>query len=128
MTWRRLHRVRAAPVAVSRPTGPLRRLAKVEVEESAEALPTNDERVAVRRRSGLRWPRMQLVIEPLVVPLEAVVLDVFSDGHTQVALTERHQLPQALGLDREDEALRVGVHEGSRLHRMRRIGSDRAFG
>ena len=43
-----------------------------------------------------------------MVPFEVIVLDVFGDDAPEVVLTERHDLAQAFGLDREDKPLGVG--------------------
>ena len=44
-----------------------------------------------------------------MVALEVVVLDVFGDGQAKMPLPEQHDLVKALGLDRQDEPLGVGV-------------------
>ena len=49
------------------------------------------------------------VAEALVVPLVVIVFDVLANERSQVLLTERDDVPQALGLDRTDEALGVRV-------------------
>jgi hypothetical protein len=48
-----------------------------------------------------------------MVALDVVVLDELGDRATKVPLAKRDHLRQALRLDRQDEALRVGVQVGT---------------
>jgi hypothetical protein len=77
----------------------------VEVQDPAEAFAALDREVVVDRRRALRE---QPVLESVMVPFEVIVLDVFGDDAPEVVLTERHDLAQAFGLDREDKPLGVG--------------------
>jgi hypothetical protein len=49
------------------------------------------------------------VVESVVIPLVVIVLDVFPHDGSKVPLAHRHDVTQALGLDRPDEPLGVGV-------------------
>ena len=51
----------------------------------------------------------QLVSEPLMIPLDVVVLHVLLHRVAQMTFAQRDNLGQALGLDRLDESFRIGV-------------------
>jgi hypothetical protein len=49
------------------------------------------------------------VVEALVIALVVIVIDVFAHDRSKVPLANRHDVTQALGLDRPDETHGVGV-------------------
>ena len=51
--------------------------------------------------------------------LVVIVLDVFPHDGSKVPLANRHDVTQALGLDRPDETLGVGVGAHCQMHPMR---------
>jgi hypothetical protein len=68
------------------------------------------------------------VVEALVIALVVIVLDVFTHDGSKMPLANGHDVTQALGLDRPDKTLGVGVQlrasrrgaPGSRLAPIRR--------
>jgi len=72
-------------------------------------------------RSLARLPEGQRddVVEALMTALVVIVLDVFTHDGSKVPLADRYDVTQALGLDRPDETLGVGVRQGGQLRRMR---------
>ena len=108
--------------------GWLRRAAVVVVQETTETFATPNRRsrigVLVGRRGGCRD---QPVVEALVVALEVVVLDERRDRKAEVALAQRNELAEALGLDGEHEALRECVEvgaEGGELEALDACGAE----
>jgi hypothetical protein len=53
------------------------------------------------------------VVEALVITLVVMVLDVFTHDRSKMPLSNRHDVPKTLGLDRPNEALGVGVAVGA---------------
>jgi hypothetical protein len=85
--------------------------AVVVAQEATEALATRSRIGVVVDRRGDRGD--QSAVEALVVPLEMVVLDELRDREPEVALTERNELAQALGLEREHKPLGDRVQVGA---------------
>jgi hypothetical protein len=81
----------------------------VEAEEPAEAFPAYD-------RSGpveVGGRHDELAAQALMVSLLVIVDKVLADRGAEVALTEKHELAEALAPDGTDEALSVGVQVGT---------------
>jgi hypothetical protein len=76
------------------------------MQEPSKPVATSERRLVVFRRCQRREEQ---VVQTLVVPFEMVVLDELAHGAAKMSLTERDQLVQALGLDRQHEALGVCV-------------------
>ena len=70
------------------------------------------------RRPVAGAPAISLVLNPLMIPLPVIVLDVLRDRPTQMALPERDHTVQALLFDRSHEPLRVGVGIGRPIRRL----------
>ena len=68
---------------------------------------------------GLPEGQRDDVVEALVMALVVIVLDVFPHDVSKVPLANRHDVTQALGLDRPDETLGVGVGAHCQMHPMR---------
>jgi hypothetical protein len=82
----------------------------VVAQDAAKAFTPRDRCSGIDVLVGRRWDRGdQPVVEALVVALEMVVLDELRDRDTQMALTERNELVEAFGLDRQHEAFRDGI-------------------
>jgi hypothetical protein len=75
------------------------------VQQAAESFAAGEGRVVVSRR---RQRCEQFAVDALMVALEVVVLDEFSDGALKMSLNEQHFV-QALALDRQHEPLGVRV-------------------
>jgi hypothetical protein len=60
----------------------------------------------------IAWLSNQRVVETLVIAFNVVMLGVFSHGFSKVALAQRDNLGQALGLDGANESFRVSVQVG----------------
>ncbi len=84
--------------------------ARVVIENPAEPFATNNGAGVVARQRG---DSEKSTSETLVVALEMVMLDKLADGPSEMPLAEQHELVQALGLDRQDEPLRVRVEVGT---------------
>ena len=86
----------------------------VETEESAEAVaPLHGGGRALRRCRVLQKP----IVEPLMVSLPVVVLEVLPREEAQVAITERNHSIETFLFDRPNKPFRVHVGVSSRLHR-----------
>jgi hypothetical protein len=83
----------------------LRGLAVVELEQTAESLTTLHLACSDDRHFG-RDPR---VAQALVRPFFMIMLDKFSDGHSEMPFAEQHHSVQALGVGRFDKAFRKRV-------------------
>ena len=81
---------------------------------AAEAFVASD-----RSLAGLPERQRDDVVEALVIALVVIVLDVFPHDASKVPLANRHDVTQALGLDRPDETLGVGVGAHCQMHPMR---------
>src|SRR3954447_25062976 len=91
-------------------SGGSRRSAVVVVQEAAEAFAMLDQRCRIGVVVGRHDDRRdQPVVEALVVALAVVGLDELGDREPEVALTERNELVEALGLEREHEAFCDGI-------------------
>ena len=96
----------------------------VEAQRATKSLASHHAAVVIRRRAALDDER---VSQALVRAFAVIVLDEFGDEQTKMTLTKWHDMVQALGLDREHEALRVGVQIRT-LHRQldgRHVGAER---
>ncbi len=81
--------------------------APIALEQAAEAPIADDPAVAVRGARDLGCD--EGATEPLMRPLAQIVRDVLTDRPSQMALTERDDLGEALAHDGEHEALGEGV-------------------
>src|SRR5215471_8467677 len=73
----------------------------VEAQHAAKPFSSHHRSVAVRRLCGCDD---ELVLESLTVPLEVVVRHELRHRPSEVAFAQRDDLPQALRLDRQNEA------------------------
>ena len=81
---------------------------------AAEAFVASD-----RPLAGLPGRERDDVVEALVIALVVIVLDVFPHDGAKVPPANRYDVTQALGLDRPDETLGVGVGAHCQMHPMR---------
>jgi hypothetical protein len=84
------------------------RLPPIMAQYAAEAFVASD-----RSLAGLPERERDDVVDALVSALVVIVLDVFPHDGSNVPLANRHDVTQALGLDRPDKTLGGGVQVGA---------------
>ena len=94
------------PVWCENSAGRLRSPPFVVVENSAQPFMALNSRIHVDHTVRLLD---QPIVEPLVIPLEVVMLRVLPHSVAQMLLSQRDDLGQALGLAGANESLRVGI-------------------
>ena len=95
MVQHMLWRLRGAPMVV--------------VQDPAEAFTTNEGGGVVAWRRGRE---QKSIAEPLVVAFEMIVIDEHADGLSKMPFAQQHELVEALGPDRQHEALGASVESG----------------